>query len=161
MPAMNDHRNRTTTGQFTPVTALLGGIYRQRQWTKQWRLWQLTRDWPAIVGQEISRLTTPAFFRQDTLWIYVQNSAWMHHFQFMKPDLMARINKALGQHPISDLRWRLPSELPEKPKPPARVPRPVNPAREQAFAEMTKNIANEECRQALQRLWHSVASLDD
>lgn len=158
---MNDQRNRNTKGQPVLVAALLDRVYHQRAWTRQWRLWQLTRDWPSIVGQEIGRLTTPAFFRQDTLWIFVPDSTWMHHFQFMKPDLMARINKTLDQEPITDLRWRLQPELPSIPKPPVHVARPVNPAQEKAFFEMTKTIANEECRQALRRLWHSMAGLGD
>mgnify|MGYP001767612331 CR=1 FL=1 len=91
----------------------------------------------------------PAFFRQDTLWIYVQDSAWMHHLQFIKLDLLERINQALGNQPVSDLRWQLQPQLPSLPErqlPPAHA---VDSERAQAFAQMTASIANQECREAL------------
>ena len=158
---MNDDRSGYEHGHPTPMAAVLPDIYNKRQWQQQWRLFSLVRDWPTIVGREVGRLTMPAFFRQDTLWIYVQDSAWMHHLQFIKLDLLERINRTLGNQPVSDLRWQLLPQLPSLPErhlPPAHA---VDSARTQAFAQMTASIANQECREALQRLWHCFASHDD
>ncbi len=157
-------RNKQTgheQGEPTPMADLLPGVYAEQQWKKQWSLFCLMRDWPTIVGREVGRLTMPAFFRQETLWIYVQDSAWMHHLQFIKLDLLGRINNALSDQPITDIRWQLQPLLPtlnERRLLPLQV---VDAANEQTFQQMTSCIGNQECREALQRLWHSFASHSD
>lgn len=146
---------------LSSLSGLFSEVYSAKKWNNQWRLFQLLQDWPAIVGTEIARLTTPAFFRQQTLWIYVQDSAWMHHMQFIKLDLLTRINKVMEEQPITDIRWQLQPEIP--PQPERRIPEPhaVDPEREQSFRRMTENVANRECREALQRLWLIFASHTD
>lgn len=145
-------------GDLIALEAVFSEVYSAKKWTNQWRLFRLVRDWPSIVGVEVARLTTPAFFRQETLWIHVQDSAWMHHLQFIKIDLLARINRNQTEQPITDLRWQLQA----LPPPPAerRLPRPhaVDGQEEQSFCRMTETIANRECREALQRLWRTFAA---
>nr|WP_321465460.1 DUF721 domain-containing protein [uncultured Desulfobulbus sp.] len=158
---MSDNRNGYEKGEPAPIADLLPNVYSRQEWKKQWRLFNLVRRWPAIVGREVGRLTMPAFFRQDTLWIYVQDSAWMHHLQFIKLDLMTRINQALEEDPISDIRWQLQPQLPTIPKRQAPAPHAVDAKNEHLFQEMTACIDNEQCREALQRLWHIFAAHSD
>jgi hypothetical protein len=158
---MNDDRTGYEKGEPAPVGELLAKVYARKQWKQQWRLFHLVRDWPAIVGREVGRLTMPAFFRQDTLWIYVQDSSWMHHLQFIKLDLLDRINRALDDQAITDIRWQLQPDLPSLPEDHTPVLRAVAPEHERSFEEMTKGIANQACRAALQRLWRRFAALSD
>jgi hypothetical protein len=137
---------------------ILSAVYSTKEWKTPWRLFHLLRDWPVIVGTEVARLTAPAFFRKETLWIYVQDSAWMHHLQYVKPDLLVRINRHLGEQPIADLRWQLQPLPPPRPERPLSLPQKVNPEQEQSFLKMTETIANQECREALQRLWRTFAT---
>lgn len=137
---------------------ILSTVYSAQEWTTPWRLFRLLRDWPAIVGTEVARLTTPAFFRRETLWIYVQDSAWMHHLQYVKPDLLGRINRHLGEQPIADLRWQLQPLPPPQAERPLAQPQEVDPEQEQSFHKMTETIANRESREALQRLWRTFAT---
>ncbi|MGI6657164.1 MAG: DUF721 domain-containing protein [Desulfobulbus sp.] len=158
---------RTTTqaetdrsGEPVRIGDLLPALYSRRQWTQPERIGKLTRDWPAIVGEQVAKLTEPAFFRHDVLWIHVQDAAWMHHLQFVKLEWLERINRALADEPVRDLRWRL------APQPPpfesrARAPvhsRPIDPAREQAFFAQTEAITDPDCREALRRLWRTFAA---
>lgn len=158
---MSDDRSGYEHGNPTPMPKVLSGLYTKRQWQQQWRLFALVRDWPAIVGREVGRLTMPAFFRRETLWIYVQDSAWMHHLQFIKLDLLSRINQTLGDQPVIDLRWQLQPQLPTLPERHPLPPHPVDDDAERAFTQMTASIGNQECREALQRLWHCFASHRD
>jgi hypothetical protein len=158
---MNNNQSSYKKGEPTPVADLLTNVYAKQQWKKQWRLFHLVREWPTIVGREVGRLTMPAFFRQETLWIYVQDSAWMHHLQFIKLDLLKRINQALDDQPISDIRWQLQPELPSVPEHLAPAPHAVDPKNERSFQQMTQCITNQECREALQRLWHHFAAHND
>ncbi|MDD2467987.1 MAG: DUF721 domain-containing protein [Desulfobulbus sp.] len=155
---MSDNRTGYEKGEPAPLADLLSDVYSKQQWKKQWRLFHLARQWPTIVGHEVGQLTMPAFFRQDTLWIYVQDSAWMHHLQFIKLDLMTRINSALGEQPVIDIRWQLQPQLPALPERQVPAPHAVDTKDEQTFQQMTAGIDNQECREALQRLWHNFAA---
>ena len=82
----------------------------------------------------------------------------MQHMQFIKLDLLTRVNQALAEPPIIDIRWLLqPATLPQ---PKRHVPEshPVDPRQEQSFRQLTESVANQECREALQRLWQIFAS---
>lgn len=146
------------TDNFIPLGEALASMYATQQWTRQWRLLHLLQAWPEIVGNQVAALTTPAFFRREVLWIHVQDSAWMHHLHYVKLDLLERINAHLGEHPASDLRWLqqpFPAETALSARP---APRPIDPARERLFVEMSSAIPNLESRQALFRLWRTLTS---
>ena len=116
---------------------VLPEVFSNKQWARQWRLFHLLREWPQIVGPRVAELTTPAWFRHDVLWIHVQDSAAMQHLQYLKPDLLARVNQALGAEPASDLRWALqPVAEPDRVRNPAAEAR-IDPKREEAFRELT------------------------
>ncbi len=153
-----EKRNRSNKNELSFLGDSLSTIYAAKKWKHQWRLFRLVQDWPSIIGTEVARLTTPAFFRQDVLWIFVQDSAWMQHMQFIKLDLMARVNKILTEQPVTDIRWLLQPEIPPAPERHTPKPHPVDPDHERLFQGMTEGIANPECRQALQRLWQTFAS---
>lgn len=155
---MKEKRTGYEQGELTALDHVLAEVYTSRQWTTHWRLYGLLRDWPAIVGAEVARLTTPAFFRRETLWIYVQDSSWMHHLQYVKPDLLARINRHMGEQPIADLRWQLQPPPSPRTERPLMQPQEIDPEQEQHFRTMTETIANRECREALQRLWRTFAT---
>ena len=149
---------RSQHSELTILGDSWSAIYATKKWKHQWRLFHLTQDWPAIVGTEVARLTAPAFFRQDVLWIFVQDSAWMQHMQFIKLDLLERVNRVLEAPPIVDIRWLLQPELPSTPARNMPEPHPVPPEQERSFRRMTESVANPECREALQRLWQIFAS---
>ena len=158
---MKTPRNGYEHNHLTRLQAVFARVYANKEWTGPWRLVRLLADWPEIVGTEVARLTSPAFFRRETLWLYVQDSAWMHHLQYIKPDLIGRINTYLADQPIGDLRW----QLQPQPAPPRRQrsssPGAVDPEREQSFHRMTESIANPDSREALRRLWRTFAVADE
>ena len=136
---------------------VLPEVFSHKQWARQWRLFHLLREWPAIVGPRVAELTAPAWFRHDVLWIHVQDSAAMQHLQYLKPDLLARATLARAAARASDLAGALePAAEPRRElnrAPDARV----DPEREQAFRELTASIPDPACREALVRLWRTLA----
>ena len=82
----------------------------------------------------------------------------MQHMQFIKLDLMARVNTIMTEQPVTDIRWLLQPEILPVPERHIPEPHPVDPEQERLFRRMTEGIDNQECRQALQRLWQTFAS---
>ena len=141
---------------FAQMKDTFAKVYALHQWGNQQHLLQLMRDWPQIAGQQVSQLTRPAFFRKDVLWIYVQDSAWMQHMQYVKPDLLQRVNAALTGTVVADLRWQLqPADDREQPARTRRPPQPVDAEQRQLFRSMTASIGDAACKAALQRLWQA------
>jgi len=148
--------SNTYNPDLPPLAEALAAVYSSKKWQRQWRLFRLAQDWPTIVGTEIGRLTAPAFFRQDVLWIFVQDSAWMQHMQYIKLDLLNRLNRVLAEQPLTDIRWLLQPSLPPRRERQKAEPLPVSPQQDQRFRAMVESVANPECRQALQRLWQTL-----
>ncbi|MDR2549418.1 MAG: DUF721 domain-containing protein [Desulfobulbus sp.] len=155
---MKKTRTGYEQGQPTAMDQALPEVFATKQWGAQWRLFRLLSKWPEVVGAEVAQLTYPAFFRREALCIFVQNSAWMHHLQYVKAELITRINQHLEGQPITDIRWQLHAPAPPPPVPPAPGLREIDAHQEHSFCQMTEAIANRECREALQRLWRSFAA---
>ncbi|SHM18644.1 Protein of unknown function [Caldanaerovirga acetigignens] len=60
-----------------------------------------------IVGEKISRVSKPVFFRGDTLFIGVKNSAWAHQLLFLKPEIIEKINSFLTTPLVRDIRFQI------------------------------------------------------
>lgn len=159
---MEKARTRYEKGEPVLLRTILPRVYAGKQWTHPWQVVRLAQEWPAVVGVETARLTAPAFLRRDTLWIYVQDSSWMHHFHFIKTDLLTRINQHLTEMKITDIRWQLQPEQPAvsteqsffHARAQARV---IDSDFEHEVRRLTAGVANQECREALQRLWLTFA----
>jgi predicted nucleic acid-binding Zn ribbon protein len=63
--------------------------------------------WDTIVGDVIARNTKPAAFKDRILLIHVSSSTWIHQLQFLKKDITAKINTALGKTLIEDLKFKI------------------------------------------------------
>jgi predicted nucleic acid-binding Zn ribbon protein len=59
--------------------------------------------WPQVVGELIASKTRPTRVRGSRLWVEVSSSAWMSELLYLKPTLIARINKSLGDKVIKDI----------------------------------------------------------
>lgn len=140
-----------------PLAGYFKTLYAERAWHGQWDLFLLVRKWETIVGVEIAKVTVPAYFRHDVLWIYVENSAWMQHVQLSKIQLLELVNRQLSPRVISDLRWLLKPASDQVPRSDfePRQKRKISPQREKAFRDMVSAVEDKQCRKALLNLWKS------
>lgn len=72
------------------------------------RGWQAVEAWPRVVGTRVSRHTRAVSFRDGTLHVEVEGSAWMHELGFLKRQLLGRINEHLGDEVVRELRFSIP-----------------------------------------------------
>ena len=68
------------------------------------RVWNV---WDSIVGEVISKNAKPAAFKGRILLVYVTSSTWIHQLQFLKEEMIARLNEALGKALIDDLKFKI------------------------------------------------------
>jgi predicted nucleic acid-binding Zn ribbon protein len=71
---------------------------------KQYRIWDV---WNSVVGEAIARQAQPQQIRAMVLWVTVSNSTWMQQLEFMKRQIIERINERIGETVIRDIRFRI------------------------------------------------------
>ena len=140
------------------LTKDLKKIYSSKDWHNQWALFYFVRNWERLLGDPLGKVTYPAFFRGDVLWIYVDNSAWMQQMQYVKMDLLNEIQRAVPTAVVNDLRFAVhPAIQDEKEKPAPPPKKPIDKQKEKRFVDMVSNVSNDECRQSLYQLWRAYA----
>lgn len=70
--------------------------------------WRAVEEWSRLVGPRIAQHTRAVGFRQGTLRVEVEGSAWMHELSYLRHELIRKINRELGADRIRDVRFLVP-----------------------------------------------------
>ena len=68
------------------------------------QVWQL---WDDVVGRAIAENARPAAFKGKLLLVHVSSSPWVHQLQFLKKEIIQKLNAALGQDLIEDIKFKI------------------------------------------------------
>ena len=87
-----------------PLAAILPALFEQLGLAKAAEGWRAVSDWPAVAGPRLARHTRAVSFRDGTLAVEVEGSAWMHELGFLKRELVRNLNRHLGAEIVQDVR---------------------------------------------------------
>lgn len=62
--------------------------------------------WPEIVGGKIASVTSAERLKDGRLWVKVRHSTWRSELQFLKTDLIRKINETFGETIVKDIIFR-------------------------------------------------------
>ena len=96
------HRRTSTP---TPVGALLAAALPPLADTLL--AFAVRREWPNLVGPEISRRAQPGDLRAGTLTVVVENSPWLLEMTLREGELLSRLQKRYGAESVRALRFTL------------------------------------------------------
>lgn len=68
------------------------------------RVWDL---WATAVGPVVAENTRPAAFKGKLLLVNATSSSWVHQLQFLKEDLIRKVNDALGEDLVEEVRFKI------------------------------------------------------
>jgi predicted nucleic acid-binding Zn ribbon protein len=68
------------------------------------QVWEL---WEKAVGEIIAENARPAAFKGNILLVHVNSSPWLHQLSFLKKDILARINRELGQQLVDEIKFKI------------------------------------------------------
>lgn len=77
---------------------------RQSPDTRMTRVWQI---WNLAVGSTIAENAQPAAFKGSLLIVNVNSSPWLQQLQFLKTDIMDKVNAELGAGSVTDIRFKI------------------------------------------------------
>jgi hypothetical protein len=113
---------------------------------------RLQQHWPEIVGEHVARHTWPDSVRHRKLYLVAENSVWLQQLLFLKPELLAKINRAADGEALSDIILRVgtvrPRDAGEGP-----VPQP-------ALSEQKEEGVSGETRTAIEAMVQAVPDPD-
>jgi len=90
-----------------PIAGVLDGLLKHLRPEAEDGMLQIWRVWEAAVGDEIARNARPAAFKGAVLLVHVSSSSWVHHLQFLKADLIARVNAALKRPAVEEIKFKV------------------------------------------------------
>lgn len=92
---------------FDSIASVLSGIARRHGMESKLLEHKLLRNWPDIAGDPIASHTRPDQIKFKKLYLVVENSVWLQHLTFLKPELIGKINAAAGSAMITDVVLRV------------------------------------------------------
>ncbi|MEJ2167758.1 MAG: DUF721 domain-containing protein [Desulfobacterales bacterium] len=99
-------RKKRTAG-FVHIGRLMDDVlksYRRESDSELVRVWQV---WDDAVGDIIAQNAKPAAFKGRLLLVHATSSIWIHQLQFLKKEIIAKLNEALGKPLIDDLKFKI------------------------------------------------------
>ena len=86
------------------LATILPGLMRELGLAVAAAGWRAVAEWPAVAGARIARRSRVVSFRDGTLSVEVEGSAWMHELGFLKHELVRNLNRHLGADVVRDVR---------------------------------------------------------
>lgn len=65
---------------------------------------EVQRVWAGVVGEAVAAEATPTADRGGTLTVTCRSAVWAQELDLMGPDVVARLNAALGREAVAGLR---------------------------------------------------------
>jgi predicted nucleic acid-binding Zn ribbon protein len=99
-------RNKKQIG-FVHIGSLVNDVlksYRRESDSELMQVWQI---WEGAVGAIIAQNAKPAAFKGSILLVHATSPAWIHQLQFLKKDMIDKLNDALGKPLIDDLKFKI------------------------------------------------------
>lgn len=101
--AQEKKRRSDLTRLGTIIPAVLEDC-REPSDTELIQIWDM---WEGIVGNLVAENAKPAAFKGKLVLVHVESPSWMHHLQFLKAELINKINKGLGKPLVEDMKFKV------------------------------------------------------
>ena len=86
---------------------VLQGEMKRRNLPVDYRDAEIIEGWERTVGPVISQQTRPEKIANGTLYLKVSSPAWMQQLQFMKAELLDKVNHALGKKAVHNIFFNI------------------------------------------------------
>jgi predicted nucleic acid-binding Zn ribbon protein len=93
--------------KFVHIGSLLDDVLKKYRHETNAELVQVWQVWDNIVGNVIAQNAKPAAFKGRILLVHVTSSTWIHQLQFLKKEMIAKLNDKLGKTLIEDLKFKI------------------------------------------------------
>ncbi len=117
------------------------------------------KAWKEIVGDPLCYHTQPQTIRNRILFIDVSHSTWMQQLQFLKPTLLNKIQRFLGEPLIEDIRFKVGKMSRTEPPLPKTREEPLDRKTIERIERLLENLTDEEVKKGFRNLLIQSAKL--
>lgn len=89
-----------TGGDPTPLGEALEDVISERGWSTQVNVHLLLGRWPELVGPVVAEHSVPEAFRDGVVVVRTSSTNWAAQLRLMAPQMLAKMNQALGDQTI-------------------------------------------------------------
>ena len=93
--------------KFEHIGNILADVLKTYRRETNADLVQVFQVWDKVVGDVIAQNARPAAFKGKILLVHVSSSTWIHQLQFLKEEMMAKLNKDLGKSVIGEIKFKI------------------------------------------------------
>ena len=100
-------KNSEKRSDFVHIRNILDDVLKTYRSKPDFSLKEVWGLWDDAVGKIIAQNARPAGFKGKLLIVHVNSSAWIHQLQFLKNDIMTKLNAALGKPLIEEIKFKI------------------------------------------------------
>ena len=100
-------KNSDKRSDFIHIRNILDDVLEPYRSKPDFALKEVWRLWDEAVGETIARNARPAAFKGALLIVHVSSSAWIHQLQFLKNDMITKLNAAVGKPLIEEIKFKI------------------------------------------------------
>lgn len=92
---------------FEHIGAILKNLLTDSRKNADAQLMQIWQLWDEVVGSVVAENAQPEAFKGTLLLVRVASSPWAQQLQFMKKDIIDKVNRALGKELVREIRFKV------------------------------------------------------
>jgi len=96
-------RRAATSGR--PIGEALEELVQKLGIKKKLQEYDAVLRWEEIVGQQIARVTVATRITKGILFVRVKSSAWRNELTMRKVEIKEKLNTALGEDIVTDIKF--------------------------------------------------------
>ena len=94
-------------GEFVHIGDIINSVLKTCRRGCDEELSQVWSLWKSAVGDVIAKNTKPEAFKGALLLVHVTSPTWIHQLQFLKKDIINKVNQALGKELVQDIKFKI------------------------------------------------------
>ena len=98
---------RKTGKEFVALGSVLPNVLKSVRRGSDEQLVQIWERWDRIVGEAVAKNARPAAFKGKLLLVEVSSSTWIHELQFLKAEIIKKINAAFGTKMVEEIKFKI------------------------------------------------------
>ncbi len=101
-------KDRPSSRSFpTGISSIIDTILTRKGLKKKIGLYRALEVWDDTVGAQIAANTEPVAIRRGVLEVKVSNHGWLQQLQFLKPEIVEKLNRRIGKRVVKNLFLRI------------------------------------------------------
>lgn len=96
--------------EFVHIGSVIDSLlapYKKNTRTNAGKLARIEDVWSEVTGSAIAENTRPTALKDSLLLVNVTSSVWIQQLQYIKKDLIFRLNSTLGAEDIENIRFKI------------------------------------------------------